>query len=141
MFVCAFIVPKKISGEKKDPQIYQISADLDPTPPTPITATESPGRISAACLRAPYAVNTAHPKIADSVYGSESGRTASALAGTTQYSASPPILYMYTGFPADGEFSGYFKQLYCGVLGKKNTVVLLMMMHDVDLFPHVTIAL
>jgi hypothetical protein len=75
------------------------------------------------------------------VYGSESGRTASALAGTTQYSASPPILYMYTGFPADGEFSGYFKQLYCGVLGKKNTVVLLMMMHDVDLFPHVTIAL
>jgi hypothetical protein len=118
MFVCAFIVPKK-SGEKKYPQIYQTSADLDSTPPTPITATESPGRISAACLGAPYAVNTAHPKIADSVYGSESGRTASALAGTTQYSASPPILYMYTGFPADGEFSGYLKQLYCGVLGKK----------------------
>jgi hypothetical protein len=47
---------------------------------------------------------------------------------------------MYTGFPADGEFSGYLKQLYCGVLDKKNTVVLLMMMHDVDLFPQVTIA-
>lgn len=131
--------PKK-SGEKKYPQIYQTSADLDSTPPTPITATESPGRISAGGLRAPYAVNTAHPKIDDSVYGNESGRTASALAGTTQYSASPPILYMYTGFPADGEFSGYLKQLYCGVLDKKNTVVLLMMMHDVDLFPQVTIA-
>jgi hypothetical protein len=26
---------------------------------------------------------------------------------------------MYTGFPADGEFSGYLKQLYCGVLVKK----------------------
>ena len=101
----------------KVPKIYQASADLDPTPPTPITATESPARISAACLRAPYAVNTAHPKIADSVYGNESGSTASALAGTTQYSASPPILYMYTGFPADGKFQGTLKcllQLYCG---------------------------
>lgn len=47
-------------------------------------------------------MNTAHPRIADSVYGSEAGRTASALAGTTQYSARPPMLYMYTGFPEAG---------------------------------------
>eukprot|EP01018_Ginkgo_biloba_P023784 Gb_00944 [translate_table: standard] len=50
--------------------------------------------MSAACLIAPYAVKTAHPRIADSVYGNESGRIANAVAGTTQYSASPPILYM-----------------------------------------------
>jgi hypothetical protein len=97
--------------------LYQVSANLDPTPPTPITATVSPARISAACLRAPYAVNTAHPKIADSMYGNELGRTASALAGTTQYSASPPMLYMYTGFPEDEQKFQYFDntQLYCGI--------------------------
>lgn len=73
---------------------------LDPTPPIPITAIESPGRSSAAWAIAPYAVKTAHPNIADSEYGSDFGKLDNPCAGTTQYSAKPPMLYMYTGFPA-----------------------------------------
>ncbi|MDV3166756.1 MAG: hypothetical protein Q8807_03915, partial ['Waltheria sp.' little leaf phytoplasma] len=45
------------------------------------------------------------PKIADSVYGSDFGKIVKAFAGMTQYSARPPMLYMYTGFPTKHNFS------------------------------------
>lgn len=72
---------------------------LEPTPPIPMIATESPGCTLAAWAMAPYAVKTAHPRIADSVYGNDFGKIDTPCAGVTQYSARPPILYMYIGFP------------------------------------------
>ncbi|KAF5937327.1 hypothetical protein HYC85_024833 [Camellia sinensis] len=49
----------------------------------------------------PYAVKTAHPKIADSIYGTVLGRMHKPCTGTTQKSARPPMLYIYTGLPAE----------------------------------------
>ena len=43
-----------------------------PTPPTATTATRSPPRSSAPCRTAPYAVNTAQPRTADSSSGNPS---------------------------------------------------------------------
>ena len=71
-----------------------------PTPPQPMTATVSPGRTSAACLTAPYAVNTLQPMMAASPYEALLGRGNTELAGTTQCVASPLMEYMATGLPS-----------------------------------------
>lgn len=71
-----------------------------PTPPTATTATDSPVRTSPTFRTAPYAVNSEHPRIAESARSSSSGSANTAVAGVTLYSARPPMEYMESGSPS-----------------------------------------
>ena len=54
-----------------------------PTPPSPTTATASPGRTTAVLRTAPAPVRTAHPKTAATSSGTSSGRVTSERGETT----------------------------------------------------------
>ena len=73
---------------------------FDPTPPAPTTATVSAARSAAWCFTAPYAVMIAQPRMQASSSGSASGTRKTSVAGTTQYSARPPMLYMARTVPS-----------------------------------------
>ena len=64
------------------------------------TATDSPARSCAPRRTAPYAVKTAHPRIAEASKGRSSGKGATPVTGITAYSASPPIEYIQTFEPS-----------------------------------------
>ncbi|MBW8704536.1 hypothetical protein MBT84_33550 [Streptomyces sp. MBT84] len=63
-----------------------------PTPPTPKTATVSPGRTFAAWCTAPYPVSTAQPSRAASASGTPSGAGSTQGAATTVSSANAATL-------------------------------------------------
>jgi hypothetical protein len=59
-----------------------------PTPPQPITSTESPGRTFAVFSTAPTPVMTAQPRSATCSSGSDGSTGKTVLAGTTERSAN-----------------------------------------------------
>ena len=59
-----------------------------PTPPHPITSTESPGRTFAVFSTAPTPVMTAQPRSATCSSGSDASTGNTVFAGTTERSAN-----------------------------------------------------
>src|SRR5690606_31982232 len=57
-----------------------------PTPPSPKTATDSPGRADTVCCTAPTPVSSAHPNSAATGKGTSSGMTTADARSTTAYS-------------------------------------------------------